>query len=214
MKHDDVILRPIAGWPYSIASNIEIWSHERIVGAKNGSKRTIMARRITPVDGRVTLSDSPRKETFRVDRLYRRYFPEIAYPKPQTHCREGHLLMWPEHEILQQWTEPKVTYWGCGNRICRHCNPELPNEFANGYSRASGSLDRPRGDNDEIAEMVSLGHGFQIQTIGDADIPRPDPVPDYLRDLNALIHEMPHGTPWGAGDYAPGCHGFSIQGAT
>ncbi|MDM4141381.1 MULTISPECIES: hypothetical protein [Mycobacterium] len=209
--NDNIILRPIADWPYSIASNIEVWSHQRIVGAKNGSKRTIMARRITPVGRRVTLSDAPRKETFNVDRLYRRYFPEIAYPKVQACCRNGHPLIEPAHEVQSDWLPPRVAYWGCGNRICRHCNPDLPEKFANGYSRASGSPERPRGDNDEIAGMVSLGHGFQIETIGDADMPRPDLVPDRLRELDALLREMPQGTAWGADDYAPGCHGFAAR---
>lgn len=36
--------------------------------------------------------------------------------------------------------------------------------------------------------------------------------PDRLVWLELLMSKGPTGTPWGAGDYSPGCHGFAARG--
>jgi hypothetical protein len=44
---------------------------------------------------------------------------------------------------------------------------------------------------------------------------RPPPtvrlVPEHLQWLDDLMRERPARTPWGAGDYSPGCHGFAAR---
>jgi hypothetical protein len=132
MNEPDVIWRPVTGWPYKVNSKSEVWSVPRTVPAKAGSTRTTAARELKPVAGQVWLSDAPRKKQFTVTRLFRELFPELAYPKCQAECRNGHPLF--GRELL-----PAVTYWGCGNRICRRCHPDLPAFDRGSYSGAWGT---------------------------------------------------------------------------
>jgi hypothetical protein len=141
---NEIIYRPIREWPYLIGSNRAVWSESRIVRCRGDGKRTIPAKQIKPARGWVSLCREGEKRNFRVDDLFTNQFPELAHQKCQAECRKGHLLMWPEHETLQQWTTvgPRVRCWGYGNRICLHCHPELP-EFDKGSYSCEWGMGRP-----------------------------------------------------------------------
>jgi hypothetical protein len=182
--------RTIAEVPaYVITDDGEVWSRLRTTAGKSGSVRTLQPHRIKPdAGGRVSLSQHGVVERYGVDWLFRRYWPEIAYPKYQYFCRKGHALV-----------GANIAVWGCGNRVCLVCNPGwTPPTRARGNHRM-GRIEIRR-DNPDLADLTASAHGWRIES-GGGGYARGNVMPVELAALLCRVD----GTPWGAGNYSPGC---------
>jgi hypothetical protein len=171
--------RIIQNTHYVMGAELDVWSLPRRVPCKGGATRQMAAKRLkTSKDGRVSLvcQDQKTRRYHVRNELFPAVFPELARPRPQVECRQGHPLMEFDHEVLLAWMSPKprVARWGTGNRICLACH-DLPETFdAHTYSVAYGSSGVPSysdipaapklwdRDPRELEELEWLAHGFII----------------------------------------------------
>jgi hypothetical protein len=105
----------------------EVWSVPRDVPAKGGTTRRIAARHIKPYRGRVSLSVNGVKRNYSVNVLWTETFPDLReqerlerYGRPIGRCLHGHPL------TADDLNDPAVAWWGSFNRVCRLCQPHLP----------------------------------------------------------------------------------------
>lgn len=203
--------RPIQEFPdYQIGIDRHVWSIPRQRPGKSGSLRTLQGRRLKPdAANRVWLNREGTRERHNVDDLFRQHFPETHYPKPQTHCREGHRLA-------------LAHLWGAGNRVCAQCFPDWTpptvqrvRDAAPRYWAAlplRGQDDKPIGvqhlretvgrltvkpddEDDDTGDLLAAGHGFIPErfsrTSGHVPFPPVCMVPDRLRRYDALMRRRP-----------------------
>ena len=177
--------RPIPNWSgYAMSVKLDVWSMPRQVRCKGGGTKRNPAKQLKVSDGRVTLCHDGRQRRYHVEReLYPRVFPDQL--RPQVRCHNGHPLIAPVNPdifgSLAPIVQPRLAYWGTGNRICKWCCCEPPDTFPadNRYSLQFGVGEvsdytglpaQPKllgrrdgdGDRDELAELEWGEHGFII----------------------------------------------------
>ena len=129
-----------------MSAGFDVWSLSRQVPCKGGKTRSTTARRLNPSARRVYLCANGSRQRLHLEReLFPLTFPDLvekqrqeALQRPQARCKKGHPLIDPVRPEMFGTVQPKIAYWGRGNRVCLRCNPLQAETAFDAYSRHSG----------------------------------------------------------------------------